>query len=109
MNFNEYQGFARQTAAYHGKMPLGVYPALEVCDEAGEVAGKIKKLYRDANGEVTPELKEAIKLEMGDVLWPLANLAWDLGIMFDDVATANIEKLRSRQKRGVIQGSGDNR
>ena len=46
---------------------------------------------------------------MGDVLWYVANLAKELGISMDEVAQKNIEKLQSRQQRGELHGSGDNR
>ena len=45
MNFNDYQREARKTAAYP---PIGhgvIYPTLGLVNEAGEVAGKIKKLF----------------------------------------------------------------
>jgi NTP pyrophosphatase (non-canonical NTP hydrolase) len=47
--------------------------------------------------------------EIGDALWALANLAEDLGYDFDEIATMNLEKLKSRQNRGKLSGSGDNR
>jgi NTP pyrophosphatase (non-canonical NTP hydrolase) len=53
--------------------------------------------------------KEDLKKELGDILWYLSAVATDLGIDLDDVATTNYEKLKSRQERNVLQGSGDNR
>ena len=47
--------------------------------------------------------------ELGDVLWYVADIAHYLGATLNDVADMNIEKLASRQDRGVIQGNGDNR
>jgi NTP pyrophosphatase (non-canonical NTP hydrolase) len=47
--------------------------------------------------------------ELGDVLWNLANMAADQGIKLEDIAIFNIEKLKSRMARGVIQGSGGDR
>jgi len=77
--------------------------------EAGEVQGKIKKIIRDAGGVITPEATEEIKKELGDVLWYVASMCDNLGITLKDVASGNIEKLRDRNKRGVLEGSGDNR
>jgi NTP pyrophosphatase (non-canonical NTP hydrolase) len=73
--------------------------------EAGEVAGKIKKVIRDGH-----ELdEEAVMYELGDVLWYVAVLAHDLGYDLSTVAELNILKLKSRQTRGTLSGSGDNR
>ena len=46
MTFDEYQEFARSTAAYPEDCKI-VYPTLGLCGEAGEVAEKIKKHMRD--------------------------------------------------------------
>jgi hypothetical protein len=43
------------------------------------------------------------------VLWYVAVLADYLDLSLDDIATANLAKLASRQDRGVLGGSGDNR
>ncbi len=53
--------------------------------------------------------KQALKEELGDVLWYLANLASDLDLSLEDIAKMNLEKLKSRQVRGVLGGEGDNR
>ncbi|MDD4358233.1 MAG: nucleoside triphosphate pyrophosphohydrolase family protein [Candidatus Pacebacteria bacterium] len=109
MTFNEYQEKSRQTAVYPNINNNFIYPTLGLVGEAGEVAEKIKKVLRDNNGVVSPEKKEEIKKELGDVLWYIANLSKELGIEFDDVAEGNIEKLFSRMERNQIHGDGDNR
>ena len=55
------------------------------------------------------ELEAGLKAELGDILWFVAGLADVMGWSLDEVAEQNIEKLASRQKRGVIDGNGDNR
>ena len=109
MTFQEYQDEARKTAIYPNKDNNFIYPTLGLAGEAGEVAEKIKKVIRDGNGIVTEEKKVEITKELGDVLWYVANLAKELGISMDEVAEKNIEKLQSRQQRGELHGSGDNR
>ena len=77
--------------------------------EAGEVQGKIKKIIRDNGGIITTEAIEGIKGELSDILWYIASMCDTLGLKLEDVATYNIEKLKSRKDRGVLHGSGDNR
>lgn len=108
MDLNEYQSLARKTAIYPKEAKV-VYPALGLCGEAGEIAEKIKKAIRDNNGYIDGARKEQLLLEAGDILWYLANLAYDLGISLDDVAQRNIKKLQDRQERNKLNGSGDDR
>lgn len=85
------------------------YCALGINEEAGEIAGKAKKARRDSNSVFTPEMKEAIALEIGDVLWYCSTLAGHIGYALEDIARMNIAKLESRRQRGTMHGSGDNR
>jgi len=109
MTFDEYQEKAKNTALYPEIGKRFVYPALGLVNEAGEVAGKIKKIFRDEDGILTDRKKEELKHELGDVLWYLSSLAGELGISLKDIAKTNIEKLQSRKERGKIKGDGDYR
>ena len=106
MEFSEYHERARATAEYPASL---WYPALGLSGEAGEVAEKIKKIYRDNLGRVTPEKREDIKYELGDVLWYIANLAAELDFTLEDIAIGNLAKLESRVAKGTLHGSGDSR
>ncbi|MCC8112929.1 MAG: nucleoside triphosphate pyrophosphohydrolase family protein [Bacteroidales bacterium] len=108
MTLNEYQKAALATACYPKEMGI-LYPVLGLSGETGEVADKIKKVYRDLHGEFSDEQRHAIALELGDVMWYCASLAHDLGYTLDDIAQMNISKLASRLERNVISGNGDNR
>ncbi|MGH2833253.1 MAG: nucleoside triphosphate pyrophosphohydrolase family protein [Solirubrobacteraceae bacterium] len=108
MELAEYQRLSRRTAQYPREAWL-VYPALGLAGEAGEVAEHAKKAIRDDNGEVTPERLAAITKELGDVLWYVAQLASELDLELDEIAEQNLAKLLSRQQRGVLSGSGDDR
>jgi NTP pyrophosphatase (non-canonical NTP hydrolase) len=108
MNLSTYQRAAHATAAYpeHARV---VYPALGLASEAGEVAGKVKRIIRDDGGQLTAERRAQLVAEMGDCLWYLAALASDMGIDLADVAVQNIEKLAERAERNAIRGEGDER
>ena len=108
MELSDYQLRSRRTAIYPREVGLS-YPALGLAGEAGEVAEQIKKSIRDDAGVLTAERREALAKELGDVLWYLAQLATELELELDEVAEANLQKLRSRQLRGVLSGSGDDR
>lgn len=86
-----------------------VYPTLGLTNEAGEVAGKIKKIFRDKNGQISEADRQALKKELGDVLWYLTQICTELDLTLEEVAEANLSKLFSRLDRGVIRGDGDNR
>ena len=109
MELNQYQLRARSTALYPDVGRTPVYPTLGLTNEAGEVAGKIKKLFRDKDGDITDTDRESLKLELGDVLWYLAQICTELNIDLGEVAEANLKKLFSRQERGTIGGEGDKR
>jgi NTP pyrophosphatase (non-canonical NTP hydrolase) len=108
VEFADYQRHARETAEYPREAWLA-YPALGLAGEAGEVAEHAKKAIRDDGGTVSDERRAAMAKELGDVLWYVSQLASELGLELEDVAAGNLEKLRSRQRRGVLSGSGDDR
>ncbi len=86
-----------------------VYPTIGLANEAGEVAGKIKKIFRDKGGVISEEDRSALKKELGDVLWYLTQICTELDLTLEEVAEYNVEKLASRLQRGVIKGDGDDR
>lgn len=111
--FDEYEEAALATVAYPRMGNNIIYPALKLNGEAGEVAEKVGKLWRNFNKEFpadyTDAEKEAILLELGDVLWYITACANELGADLVTVADMNIKKLKDRRKRGVIKSEGDNR
>lgn len=110
MNFNAYQKYARTTAKYRNMGNNIYYPTLGLVSEAGEVAGKIKRLMRDQDDDIiSAPLKIQIANELGDVLWYIAAIATELKIPLDTIATQNLDKLIDRKERGVISGEGDER
>jgi NTP pyrophosphatase (non-canonical NTP hydrolase) len=108
MDLSEYQRLSRRTAEYPREAWLA-YPTLGLASEAGEVAGHAKKAIRDDGGSVSDERKAAMSQELGDVLWYVAQIATELDLDLNEIADQNLAKLRSRQERGVLSGSGDDR
>lgn len=108
-SFGDYQRESRKTWNLIAMDHPIVYPTLGLANEAGEVAGKIKKIFRDHGGTITEADRQALKQELGDVLWYLTQICTELDLTLDQVAEANIEKLFSRAERNQIRGSGDNR
>jgi len=107
--FDRYQTESRKTwSLIHTDHPI-VYPTLGLVNEAGELAGKVKKIFRDKNGQISDADREALKQELGDVLWYMAQIATELNLSLAEVADANLEKLFSRLERGKIGGEGDTR
>lgn len=109
MDFATYQKKARETAIYPDIGRNIWYPTLGLAGEAGEVAEKVKKIFRDNRGKLDLSSQMAIRRELGDVLWYVANLAAEIGCTLDDVALDNLFKLADRANRDTLPGSGDNR
>lgn len=108
-NLSDYQAQSRKTwQLVHVDHPI-VYPTLGLANEAGELAGKVKKIFRDKGGLIGDDDRAALKGELGDVLWYLAQICTELDLTLEEVAQANLEKLFSRLERGQIGGEGDTR
>ena len=108
-DFNDYQRESRKTWSLIHTDHAIVYPTLGLTNEAGEVAGKVKKIFRDKGGKISEQDREALKHELGDVLWYLTQICTELDLTLQEVAETNIEKLFSRLERNQIRGDGDHR
>lgn len=112
MDITDFQAYQRESRKTWGLIETNhpiVYPTLGLANEAGEVAGKVKKIFRDKGGFISDADRQALKQELGDVLWYLAQICTELGLTLEEVAEANLTKLASRQERGQIRGEGDGR
>lgn len=122
MTLNEYQEKAMTTCMESSRNYAYMYTNLVA--EVGEFSGKVAKAQRKGrtyfthNGDLYlcgvgenmgKEFRDELEKEAGDILWQLSGLCSVLGWSLEDVARMNLEKLASRQQRGVIDGSGDNR
>lgn len=107
MSFDDYQ---KEAATFEVPSDYQLEAlVLGLVGEAGEVAEKFKKIYRDKNGQYTKTDTSELKKELGDVLWYTAVLGKFLGHSLQSIAEDNITKLGDRKSRNVITGHGDNR
>ena len=92
---NEYQAKAARTSD-PGNPDRILYAAISVASEAGELLGAVKKWrYHKHELDIAHLIEEA-----GDVLWGIAELASALEITLQEIADANIAKLRRRYPDG---------
>lgn len=108
-DLDEYQELSKKTALMPKAGHPIYYPAMGLAGEAGEVLNHVKKIMRDDADVLTEDRRAALKKELGDVLWYLAQVATALDCKLSDLASSNLTKLFDRKQRGVIQGQGDNR
>lgn len=109
LTFRDYSARASATAIYPGKDELLglLYCGLGAASEAGEIAGKIKKMMRDEFMQLTPERRVAIRQEVGGTLWYLSQVCKEIGCTLEEAAAENLDVLAGRQKRGTLHGDGD--
>lgn len=121
MELKEYQEYAMKTC-----MPTCnnlSYMLLNLVGEVGELSSKIAKairksqiaikdnrlVYNAPSSDDILSFIDGVKAETGDCLWQLTGLCHIMGWSLEDIAQLNLNKLKSRKERGVIDGNGDNR
>lgn len=109
ISMQEYQNLASIYRPEVKGIPILAYLVMALNGEAGEVAEKVKRVYRGDEDAQKFEYRDAIAAELGDVLWNVANIADVLGVSLGLVARKNLEKMERRKQQGVLKGSGDNR
>lgn len=102
-----YQMRAWQFALPQSQTLAYLLPALQ--GEVGELSQIFAKIERDKGGCILDDDIERIKSEIGDVLWMLAGLTSLYNLDLGEIAWGNVQKLTDRQRRGKINGSGDDR
>jgi NTP pyrophosphatase (non-canonical NTP hydrolase) len=107
MSLNEYQRQSMATApggvtVWETEMAVA---GLGLAGEAGEVADHIKKVI--GHGHALD--REYIKKELGDVLWYIQYEASLIGYTLEEVAQANIDKLKARYPEGFSREASINR
>lgn len=90
--FDGYQLEAHKTAGSMPPRDRVFMASMGLAGEAGEVVDELKKVHFHAK----PYDREKLLRELGDVLWYLAELATAHELSLQDIAHANLEKLRKR-------------
>ena len=109
LNFDTFQNAALNIGRFDAIKDDVKYMTLGLCGEAGELANKVKKIFRDDGGAVTDKRRAEIIFEIGDCLWYLAGLSRQMGIPFSVAAYLNLCKVEKRIKNKTLHGDGDNR
>ena len=82
--------------------------AIGICSEGGELLDIVKKILFQGK-EPTPELREKIKLELGDVMWYVQQvLIWSSWTL-EEVLAENTKKLTGRFPEGFSVDKSENR
>jgi len=106
----EYQNFTLSTwIGSDSEIASELRVVCGVAEEAGEIAGKVKKWHRGDYGDNVDAFRADIQAEMGDALWYIAMLHNIYDMTMEETMVQNVEKLVDRQSRNKIQGSGDDR
>ena len=101
MTVNDYQRQAMRTLnPALGKQEILINGVMGLCGESGEAIDIVKKHLFHGH----PLDKEALKKELGDIAWYLAEAAWALDIPLEDILRANIDKLKERYPEGFDTG-----
>lgn len=107
MKIDEYSDLAMRTAPPVKELSTMdlLLASIALCEEAGELAGKIKKHIFHGH---ELDINEAIK-ELGDVQWYVAFFARVLGVPLSEVCHQNIAKLMKRYPDGFSCEASINR
>ena len=92
VTFDDYQGQARRTQNKDLQLwAMREHALYGLASEVGEILGLHQKIHQGH-----PLDETALRLEIGDALWFLSELCDVYGWSLEDIAIANIQKLRTR-------------
>lgn len=103
-NFDDFTDFVEKFSGETLKNPN--YWLLQTLGEVGEIAGKEAKKVR---GDDFQDFEKLLMLEIGDSFYCLVAYCLSKGFDISEILAMNVEKLKDREKRGVVKGSGDER
>ncbi len=96
MTLNEYQKYANRTCNPDlDKQQTLRHALFEMCSELGEIHSFYQKQYQ---GHKIDEYD--LKLEVGDLMWGIAEFCYANGWTMEEIAEMNIAKLKKRYPEG---------
>lgn len=109
MELTQYERLAGSTALYNGRGTTQglIYAAMALGGEVGELQNLVKKGLRGDYVSIEVWMaahKSGLADELGDVLWYVTALAYELGYSLDEIAEMNLAKLAMRNQIGTIKG-----
>lgn len=108
MNIDDYQEKAQSFDLTKGTDKHALHALFQFLEEAGEVAGVVKRHLRgDSAYQEEPFMQAKLLDELSDCAWGLAAIAESHGLKMSDVLKHNLAKLEARKAKGTIKGSGE--
>lgn len=106
MTLDEYQtAAARTTNTKLSETERLLDAAAGLAEESGEILGLVRKHAFQAH----PLQRDKLSTELGDALWCLAITARSAGLTLDQIAAANVAKLRARYPEGYSDAASRDR
>lgn len=97
MTANDYQKQAMRTLNSRlSRQEILINGVMGLCGESGEAIDIVKKHLFHGH----PLDREALRKELGDIAWYLAETAWAMDVSLEDILRENIEKLQTRYPEG---------
>lgn len=95
MEFGEYQKEASKTSTLRLGGPQGaIAPMLGLASETGSILNAYKKYLRDGIDLIAN--REALREELGDLLWYASAIATSCQLNLEDIAISNLRRTRDR-------------
>lgn len=99
LTFNDYQD--SQYYIHEPYLDAVTYNVLGIAGECGELVEEFKKAIRETGPEsLTVQHQDKMIDEMGDILWYISKLAYEMDMTLEAIAQRNIDKLKYRQIHG---------
>lgn len=106
MTLDDYQAAAGRTVNVKLSDSERLFDAAAgLAEESGEVLGIVRKHVFQSH----PLARDRLQTELGDALWCLTITAQSAGLSLDQVAAANVAKLRARYPAGYSDGAARER
>ena len=98
MDINEYQTKAREWIDYPTEIgPYSIILALQ--EHVGILSGKLNKVLKQDGGQFTKEESTKAAISLGDILFDICNLAYDLKYNMNEVVSLNMLKHQMEQEK----------